>query len=315
MYYSVGERMKIPLVSIVIPVYNGADYLSCAIDSVLSQTYKSCEIIVVNDGSTDNGATRKVARHYTGKIAYFEKENGGVSSAVNLGINRMKGEYFSWLSYDDLYSPDKIESSVKTMIRNNAKVVYCRDRVIMEGVLQDPVTNDYACIIDSPRLAFKAGGPDISAMLIHKSCFDNVGLFNESNLTTQDYEMALKLSLVYPFYFSECGIFIKRYHLGQGSRLFAKQHARDKLILAAWVLGNIPFSSFEPKIPESNKQLGHALYDYGALCLFLGEKKAARKYFAMGLKYEFSAFPVNAFIKSILPVPIVSVLVKVKEMM
>ena len=69
------------LVSIVIPVYNGANYLSEAIDSALAQTYKNIEIIVVNDGSKDDGATEKVALSYGDKIRYFHKENGGVSSA------------------------------------------------------------------------------------------------------------------------------------------------------------------------------------------------------------------------------------------
>ena len=80
-----------PLVSIVIPVYNGANYVSEAIESALKQTYKNIEIIVVNDGSTDN--TEKIVKKYGDKIRYFYKENGGVASALNLGIKNMKGEY------------------------------------------------------------------------------------------------------------------------------------------------------------------------------------------------------------------------------
>jgi glycosyltransferase involved in cell wall biosynthesis len=105
--------MNNPLVSIVIPVYNGSNYLSEAIDSALSQTYKNIEIIVVNDGSNDNGKTRDIALSYGEKIRYFEKENGGVATALNLGIREMRGEYFSWLSHDDVYYPDKIETQVE----------------------------------------------------------------------------------------------------------------------------------------------------------------------------------------------------------
>ena len=101
-----------PLVSIVIPVYNGANFLAEAIDSALAQTYRNLEVIVVNDGSTDGGATERIACSYGDKIRYFSKPNGGVSSALNLGIEKMKGEYFSWLSHDDLYAPDKIENQV-----------------------------------------------------------------------------------------------------------------------------------------------------------------------------------------------------------
>ena len=81
-----------PKVSIVIPVYNGANYLSEAIDSALAQTYSNIEILVVNDGSNDEGATERIAKSYGEKIRYFAKENGGVSSALNLGIREMHGE-------------------------------------------------------------------------------------------------------------------------------------------------------------------------------------------------------------------------------
>src|SRR5262245_26319850 len=97
-----------PRVSIIIPVFNGSNYLREAIDSALVQTYQNTEIIVVNDGSNDNGKTREIALSYGQQIRYFEKENGGVSSALNMGICKMTGDYFSWLSHDDVYNPEKV---------------------------------------------------------------------------------------------------------------------------------------------------------------------------------------------------------------
>ena len=85
-------RTDNPLVSIVIPVYNGSNYLAQAIDSALGQTYPNCEVLVVNDGSDDGGATAELALGYGEKIRYFEKENGGVATALNLGIRQMAGE-------------------------------------------------------------------------------------------------------------------------------------------------------------------------------------------------------------------------------
>lgn len=114
-----------PLISVVIPVYNGSNYLKEAIDSALSQTYKNFEVIVVNDGSTDNGETERIALSYGDKIKYIAKENGGVSSALNRGIKEMKGEYFSWLSHDDKYEPTKLENLVEALsnIDNRDKVI------------------------------------------------------------------------------------------------------------------------------------------------------------------------------------------------
>ena len=110
-----------PLVSIVIPVYNGANYMKEAIDSALNQTYPNCEVIVVNDGSNDNGATEKIALSYGDRIRYIKKENGGVATAVNRGIKEMKGEYFSWLSHDDYYYPQKIEKQIEAIEKSGDK--------------------------------------------------------------------------------------------------------------------------------------------------------------------------------------------------
>ena len=114
-----------PKVSIVIPVYNGANYLHESIDSALAQTYPNLEILVVNDGSTDDGATEAIALSYGDKIRYFCKENGGVSSALNLGIRNMTGDYFSWLSHDDAYEPEKVADSVSLL-----SALEQRDRIL-----------------------------------------------------------------------------------------------------------------------------------------------------------------------------------------
>ena len=108
-----NEMRYKPLVSIVIPVYNGSNYMKEAIDSALSQTYENIEIVVVNDGSKDEGKSDAIARSYGDKIRYFPKANGGSSSALNKGIAEMNGEWFSWLSHDDLYYPQKVEKQVE----------------------------------------------------------------------------------------------------------------------------------------------------------------------------------------------------------
>ena len=85
---------NIPLVSIVIPVYNGGQYMREAIDSALGQTYPNCEVIVVNDGSKDDGQTEAIAMSYGDRIRYFSKPNGGCGSALNVGIANMRGVFF-----------------------------------------------------------------------------------------------------------------------------------------------------------------------------------------------------------------------------
>ncbi len=130
------ETAFCPKVSIIIPVYNGANFMAAAIDSALAQTYPNIEVIVVNDGSSDGGATAEIARSYGDRIRYFEKENGGVSSALNCGIRHMTGEYFSWLSHDDLYLPEKVQMSVDYLasFENRDRVIaFCGSSHINES--------------------------------------------------------------------------------------------------------------------------------------------------------------------------------------
>ena len=106
-----------PLISIVIPLYNGSNYVEEALKCALSQDYENVEILVVNDGSTDGGAGRDICMKYADRIRYLEKPNGGCSSALNYGIREAKGEYISWLSHDDLYAPNKLSYQVKLLNR------------------------------------------------------------------------------------------------------------------------------------------------------------------------------------------------------
>lgn len=115
-----------PKVSIIIPVYNGEKYVSEAIKSALNQTYKNIEVIVIDDGSEDK--TETICKSFGKKIKYFKKKNGGVSSALNLAIKKMRGDYFSWLSHDDLYYPEKIERQIKFLFKRRIfkKIIFIR---------------------------------------------------------------------------------------------------------------------------------------------------------------------------------------------
>ena len=115
-----------PLVSIIIPVYNGSNYIFFALDSCIKQTYRNIEIIIVNDGSTDNGLTEFTILPFLNdkRVKYYFKDNGGVSSALNYGFSRCNGEYISWLSHDDYFSNDKIEKQIAHIAKSNKIISY-----------------------------------------------------------------------------------------------------------------------------------------------------------------------------------------------
>lgn len=198
-----GKKMYNPKVSIIIPVYNGSNYLQQSIESALAQTYKNIEVIVVNDGSNDNGATEKIANYYRDKIKYFSKPNGGVSSALNFGISKMEGEWFSWLSHDDIYLNNKIEEQIKYLndtilkkskIKNISKIVlYCDTEFIDDQnniILKlKPISGEF----DSAREILiknlkhnRLGG---CSFLVHKKAMHDIGGFNETIRTVSDYDL------------------------------------------------------------------------------------------------------------------------------
>lgn len=196
-----GENFA-PLVSIIIPVYNGSNYMREAIDSALAQTYENVEIIVVNDGSRDNGETERIAKEYGEKIRYIFKENGGVSTALNTGIKNMRGEYFSWLSHDDVYMPDKIEKQVNALsgLENKSTVICCasihidKDSNIIGSMPETKQQNKGLVSWDNMLLRlFKNGPMNGCALMIKKSIFDQVGLFDEDLRFYQDGIMWYKI--------------------------------------------------------------------------------------------------------------------------
>lgn len=213
--------MNNPKVSIIIPVYNGSNFIKQSIESALAQTYENIEIIVVNDGSTDNGKTAEIVKLFGQKVKYIEKENGGVASALNKGIEESSGEYISWLSHDDLYLPNKIEKEIKvlkkledknTIIFSNFDLIDENGSKITRTAYTKNIKKEELCQGIYPVVRGCVNGCTI---LIPKLCFKKVGYFNETLKTTNDYEMWIRLFNEFPSYFIEDSIIKYRIHKNQ----------------------------------------------------------------------------------------------------
>lgn len=193
------ETMLNPKVTIIIPVYNGSNFVKQAIESAINQTYKNVEILVVNDGSTDDGKTEKAVLEFGDKVRYIKKENGGVASALNLGIKEAAGDYISWLSHDDLYKPNKLEEQVKVLnsLEDKTTILFSNVELIDEHGDIIAITN-YANQIGVKTLCQGTypvikGTVNGCATLIAKKCFEKVGPFDEKLRTTNDYDMWMRL--------------------------------------------------------------------------------------------------------------------------
>jgi len=243
-----------PKVSIVIPVYNGSNYMREAIDSALAQTYKNIEVIVVNDGSNDGGKTREMALSYGDRIRYFEKENGWVSTALNLGIQEMRGEYFSWLSHDDVYYPDKVQAEIeyiqaigrpdiivysdwdhidsKSQYINTQKAVYC-----------NPATF---------RLTFICTGVISGCtLLIPRECFERFGTFDPALRYTQDYDLWFRFTSGCEFHHINRSLVKSRLHSAQVSARTNIANFKACINLYLGFIKKISFEEIRTACPQS----------------------------------------------------------------
>lgn len=192
-----------PLVSVAVPVYNGANYMREAIDSVLAQTYPNIEVLVVNDGSCDGGATEEIARSYGDKIRYFSQVNGGVASALNKSLEEAQGVYFCWLSHDDVYLPEKVSREMEKLLSlpDANAVVFCRHSIM---------NSEGKRICDAPPPPVFSPGQAAYHLILRqwlhcctilapKSLYLDSGGFREDLPTTQDYDLLVKIGLKHPF--------------------------------------------------------------------------------------------------------------------
>jgi len=184
------------LVSIIIPCYNQGQFLAEAIQSVLNQDYEQKEIIVVNDGSTDN--TKVVAAKFLHTIKYIEQENRGLSSARNAAIRIAKGDYIAFLDSDDVLLPGSIARRVEYLESHPGTDMICSDAVFFDESgplgLRSKLYN-MPKNLENFRWETVDYNATISSAMVRRSCFDKVGLFEESIRTSEDWLMFVKLSL------------------------------------------------------------------------------------------------------------------------
>lgn len=199
-------------ISVIIPTYNRKEALIKAVDSVLSQTYTNFELIIIDDGSTDDTSLMfKDNDNENGKIKYIYQENGGVSKARNTGIKFAKGEFISFLDSDDEWLPKKLEKQIDFLKKNkNIKICHTNEIWIKNGVRinQHNKHKKYGGWIYQKSLYLCLISP--SAVIIHKSVFEDVGMFNEEFKAGEDYDLWLRITPYYEIGFLD-DFLIKKY--------------------------------------------------------------------------------------------------------
>lgn len=205
------------MVSVIITTFNRRRFLEEALQSVLSQDYRDREIIVIDDGSTD--ASWEAADGLP--VRYEWKENGGVSSARNLGIAAALGDYFAFLDVDDLWKKEKLSVQMAAMVAGGYGISYTDEIWLKNGrrLNQKKRHRKYSGHIYEQCLPLCIISP--SSAVIKREIFENVGLFDEALPVCEDYDMWLRIASRYPVLFIPSPLIVKRGgHADQLSRSY-----------------------------------------------------------------------------------------------
>ncbi|MGD8344984.1 MAG: glycosyltransferase [Desulfobacterales bacterium] len=204
-----AQHSNKPLVSVIIPTYNRDWIVTEAIESVLAQDFSDYELIVVDDGSTDR--TPEILAAYQNQLTVLRQANCGVSAARNRGIAAAAGRLIAFLDSDDLWLPQKLTAQAN-FFADNPDAVICQteERWVRNGVRVNPKKRHlkFSGMIFERSLALCLVSP--SAVMIKRSLFDAVGVFDEDLPACEDYDLWLRISCRYPVDLIETPLIIKR---------------------------------------------------------------------------------------------------------
>ena len=203
------RQTKTPLVSVIIPTYNRGWIIREAIDSVLAQDFADYELIMVDDGSTDN--TPDILNAYGRDIRVLRQSNKGVSAARNRGIRASSGGLIAFLDSDDLWLPQKLSRQVAFLDAHpQAMICQTEEQWIRNGTRVNPKKrhHKFSGMIFERSLELCLVSP--SAVMLRRPLFDAVGIFDENLPACEDYDLWLRVSCRYPVYLIDTALIVKR---------------------------------------------------------------------------------------------------------
>ena len=207
-------------VSVIIPTYNNGKYICEAIDSIFAQTYSDYEIIVIDDGSTDN--TKEIIERFSGRLRYIYKKNGGISSARNAGIHASKGKYLAFLDADDVWLPEILEKQIKVLEKNTkVGLVYTAKYMMDEtGRLTGDVRPHYPA--RNTNELFK-GRIICMSVLAKKDTIIKAGMFDEEMPNLEDLDLWLRVAKSSEIKFIDQPLIKYRLHSNNASRKYEEK--------------------------------------------------------------------------------------------
>jgi glycosyltransferase involved in cell wall biosynthesis len=189
----------IPRVSVIVPTYNRGQYIAQALESVFAQTFRDYEIIVIDDGSTDN--TQEILKNFEGRIRSLYQENQGISKTRNRAIKESTGEFIAFLDSDDFWEPIKLEEQVKILDSHpDVGIVYARMPIINENGETIGMKPAGVSGRNFRELLQVWGDLPTSTVMTRRVCFEKVGLFEPDLEPMEDIDMWIRIARYFELY-------------------------------------------------------------------------------------------------------------------
>lgn len=240
------KMSNLPKISVIICTYNHAQYIKRAINSILNQTYQDFEIIVVDDGSTDN--TKSIIKSFGNSIKYIYQDNKGLAGARNTGIHASKGEFVTFLDTDDYFVKENLERKITFLDSNpQAKWVYSdwqyvddKGNYLEKGSVKWRYSEKKLPEEVFKELLYKRNFISCCTVVVKKSVLEDVGYYDPNVICQEDYDILLRISLKYPAHYIDEVLLVVHDIPGSLSKDFNK-----------WVSGNaVIVDKLEDLIPD-----------------------------------------------------------------
>ena len=271
----------VPRVSVIMPAYNGSAMIGEALRSIEDQTYRDLEVVVVDDGSTDD--TARICRDRPG-LRLISQENRGTAAARNRGIREARGGLIAFLDQDDLWAPDRLAAQVPILeAEADVGLVFSNFDAFGDLSEHQGVRFDDAKVIDriSGGMAFaslfRKNLIHPATVLVRKDCLDEVGPFDES-IYFEDYDLWLRIARRFPIRYVPAPLASVRHHEGN-KRSDAVALQRSALHIVERAARECPELAEQLGRRAVNKKVAKMHYYYGRALLEAGRRREARKSF------------------------------------
>lgn len=272
--------INIPTVSIILPAYNSANFLQVTLDSIYAQDYNDFEIIIVDDGSSDN--TAQIAFRQESRVRLIQQKNKGISEARNTGVNAAQGKYIAFIDHDDFWHPKKLSAQVHLLENMDETFGICFGEFIKWNGIDLPVfaNSDVSTKKWSPELSgwiyhqlLLTNWILFSTALFRKTVFDTVGKFDPELPPADDWDFALRASRQFKMIKFGDVVALYRQHSGQTSRkIFARDFQsdlRDSMIL------RYGLASPDGGLPDPHKLKDRRVRSYISFCAMHSQSGSA----------------------------------------